>query len=98
MANLGFKRINLDPDTDLVRVLEDVRDDGVPRHIERDGKPLAVVVNPVDYGATSEPTSKRMKDRLMSFAGIWSDLDADQLIEDIYAARHASPPSPLIEP
>lgn len=98
MTNLELKRVKLDPDTDLVRVLEAVRDDGVPRLIERDGEALAVVVNATAYDASQETVSKRVKDTLMSFAGIWSDLDADQLIEDIYAARHASPLSPLVEP
>ena len=36
--------------------------------------------------------------RLLSFAGIWSDLDGDRMIEELYAARHESPPSPPVKP
>lgn len=46
----------------------------------------------------AEPKSKRMKKELMAMAGVWSDLDADELIEYIMKARHESPPSePLTE-
>lgn len=33
----------------------------------------------------------------MEFAGIWADLDGEKLIEQIYAERHAAPPSPSYE-
>ena len=36
------------------------------------------------------PTSRRRREELLSFAGIWSDLDGDRMIEEIYAARHES--------
>ena len=32
----------------------------------------------------TEPESKRLRNELLSFAGIWSDLDADQTIEELY--------------
>ncbi|MBI2862742.1 MAG: helix-turn-helix domain-containing protein [Chloroflexi bacterium] len=41
----------------------------------------------------TEPKSKRLKEKLLSLAGVWSDLDADRLIEEIYKARHEAPPS-----
>lgn len=38
------------------------------------------------------PTSRRRREELLAFAGIWSDLDGDCMIEELYAARHESPP------
>ena len=43
------KRIPLEPSTDLLHILEDVHADKVPRLIEREGEPLAVVVSPEDF-------------------------------------------------
>ncbi|MBI2912574.1 MAG: hypothetical protein HYY03_01490 [Chloroflexi bacterium] len=42
---------------------------------------------------TPEPKSKRLKEKLLSFAGIWRDLDADRLIEEVFKGRHEAPPS-----
>jgi len=39
-----------------------------------------------------EPKSKRNKEKLMSFAGVWSDIDGDALIERIMKWRHEAPP------
>ena len=44
------------------------------------------------------PTSRRWREELLAFAGIWSDLDGDRMIEELYAARHESPPSPPVKP
>ncbi len=38
------------------------------------------------------PTSRLRREELLSFAGIWSDLDGDHMIEELYAARHEAPP------
>ena len=40
-----------------------------------------------------EPTSKVLKEQLLSMAGVWSDLDAETMIRRLYEARHAAPPS-----
>ncbi len=40
-----------------------------------------------------EPKSKRLKKKLLSFAGVWKDLDAERLIGDVFKARHEAPPS-----
>lgn len=44
------------------------------------------------------PTSRQRREELLAFAGIWSDLDGDRMIEELYAARHESPPSPPVKP
>jgi hypothetical protein len=93
------KRVQLGPSTNLVSILEDVHADKIPRLIERDGQPLAMVVDPADYGEPLRtPTSKARKAELLNLAGVWADLDADRLIERIYQARRESPPSDPMEP
>ena len=42
---------------------------------------------------TPEPKSKRLKKKLLAFAGVWSDLDADRMIEELLKARHEAPAS-----
>ena len=89
-----LKRVRLESDTDLRELLDDVYSDRAPRLIERDGEPLAVIVSPADYaGLSTPPKSRQMKQKLLSLAGVWKDLDADQMIEDLYRARHEAPPS-----
>ncbi len=43
--------------------------------------------------ATKTPKSRRLKKKLLTFGGVWSDLDIDRFIEDLYRARHEAPPS-----
>lgn len=98
MIKKDIKRVQLEPNTDLLHVLEDVNADGTPRLIEREGEPLAVVINPGDYrGADIEPKSKRFKPQLLALAGIWRDLDGDAMIADVYKRRYDAPPSPPVE-
>jgi hypothetical protein len=93
------KRITLEAGTDVLGILEDVHTDKIPRLLERDGQPLAVVLDPADYREfASQPKSKRLKKDLLSLAGVWSDLDADRLIQHVYQARHESPASNTVEP
>ena len=93
----GPKRVPLRPDTDLLHLVEEVHRDKEPRLIERDGEVLAVVVSPEEYSSSSAPKSKRFKKELLALAGVWKDLDADRMIDDIYKARHEAPPSPPAE-
>ena len=74
-----------------------------PRTIRIDGEALASLRRPARAtqeaaaGKVSapEPKSKRLKEKLLSLAGAWHDLDAESLIEEIYRARHEAPPSPV---
>ena len=94
----AVKRIRLEAGTDLTRVLEDVQRDKTPCLIERNDEPIAVVVTVDDYdNLISVPKSRRFTGRLLELAGVWSDLDADQMTSDIRAAREAAPPSPPVE-
>ena len=87
--------MRLGPGVDVVKVLEDVHADGLPRLIERDGEALAVVVDPAEYAAL--PKSARRKREILALAGSWADLDADGMIEALYRRRRAAQSSPSIE-
>lgn len=93
-----IKTVELKPDTDLAKVVEDVCKDGVPRLLERDGVPVAVVSRPEDIaGMVHNPVGHFDREKFLSFAGAWKDLDTDKMIEDIYRWRHEAPPSPPAE-
>ncbi len=90
----GLKRVELRADTDLIEIVEEVHSDGAPRLIERDGEALAVLISPEDFVDSGPlPKSKLLKKRLLSLAGSWSDLDAERMIDELYHARHESPPN-----
>ena len=79
--------------------MEPVHNDKTLRVVEREGEPLAVVVHPDDFQlAAGVPKSRRLNQDLLSLAGVWSDLDAEATIDELYPARHVAPPSPhLVE-
>src|SRR5688500_3850819 len=92
------KRVPLEPETDLRKIIEEVHTDRIPRVIERDGEALAIISPP----QAPEPgqdylKSRRNRDAIMALAGAWSDIDADKMIEDIYRWRHEAPPSPPVD-
>ena len=91
------RRIKLEPNTDLAALVEEVRADHDARVLERNGEDVAVIVSAEDYAhLTGEPKSKRLKEKLLAMAGVWSDLDGAQMIETIYRHRHEAPSSPPI--
>ena len=85
------KRIKADPDSELVHTIKEAISDGVALVVDagEDSYPLY----PDPGRVTEGPKSKRMKDRLLSLAGVWRDLDADEMIDRLYRARHEAPPS-----
>ncbi|MFH1141113.1 MAG: hypothetical protein V1724_05490 [Chloroflexota bacterium] len=93
-----IERVELKPDTDLAKVVDDVCKDGVARLLERDGVPVAVVSRPEDaVGGITNPVGRFDREKFLSLAGAWKDLDTDKMIEDIYRWRHEAPPSPPAE-
>ena len=70
---------------------------------ERAGSPLLIDTGEALYrlhvGARDEPEpkSKRLKSCLLAFAGVWKDLDGEELLERMERVRYASPPSPAVE-
>lgn len=85
------RRIAIGPETDLLRVLEEVHTDKEPRVVEKEGEAIAVIISMEDFagalGSSEEGTA-----RALEAAGAWKDLDTDSMVEAIYRARHESPP------
>lgn len=92
-----LKRVLLRPDTNLLRILEDVHADKEPRLIERDGEALAVVVSPEEYAAVATTPTDEGIARALKAAGAWKDLDTDAMVERIYRARREAAPSAAID-
>ena len=88
------RRIKLEPNTDILGLIDEVRADKEPRVLEREGEPLAAIVSMEDLVRimTLTPSPEGVAAAL-SAAGAWKDLDTDALIRRIYKARHESPPS-----
>ena len=77
-----MKKVELRPDTDLNKVVEDVCKDGVPRLLVRDGVPVAVVSKPDDVVLDlNAKMSDERRERLLALAGAWKDIDAEQMID-----------------
>jgi hypothetical protein len=73
------------------------------KHAEKAGDPVGVDTGERVYCLTitsstrAESRSKRLKARLTTFAGVWRDLDGEELLKRLDQARHASPPSPPVK-
>lgn len=92
-----LKHVTITPETDLMKLVEEVHVEKVPLLIERDGEALAVIVSAEEYSSLAGvPKSKVNKEKILALAGAWKDLDADAMIEYIYKARHEAPPSPPV--
>ena len=75
---------------ELLRLAEEVHASGRPRMLRRNGEVIGVLV------PRSSGKSRRLKKRTMSArdvadfhaaAGSWSDVNVDQFLTDVYAAR-----------
>lgn len=86
------RRIAVGPETDLLRVLEEVHADKEPRVVEKDGEAIAAIISMEDFAAALAPSEEGMT-RALAAAGAWKDLDTDSMVEAIYRARHESRPS-----
>lgn len=93
-----MKSIDITNRPDLVDAAEEVRATGEPRLLRRNNEAVAIItpIMPARTRPPKAPAKRRRKPEKMSeadieaffsAAGSWSDVDADKLIEDIYAAR-----------
>ena len=91
------KRIRLKKGLDILALAEEVKADKEPRILESYDRAIAALVSleDLDRLLLSGPSSEGIE-RALSVAGAWSDVDGDELIRNIYRARHESPPSPPI--
>lgn len=88
------KKVRLEPGTDFLRLLEDVKADKEPRVVEKEGELIAAIVSLEDLDRILTPTpSAAGIARALKAAGAWKDLDTDAMVEKIYRARHEAPPS-----
>ena len=86
------RRIAIGPETDLLRVLEEVHADKEPRVVEKEGEAIAAIISMEDFATALGPSEEGMA-RALEAAGAWKELDTDSMVEAIYRARHESPPS-----
>jgi hypothetical protein len=89
-------RIRIHSDEELRAQLDELGRDRTPRLIQdEDGTVIAVLLHPDDFAeVTGIPKSRINRDRLLSLIGTWNDIDADELITDIYRWRDEAPQSP----
>jgi hypothetical protein len=84
---MASEPIHIHDDSELARLFDEAGDE--PVTVERKGKYYRVAsIDPVrdDW---SEERRQAVLNALEAFAGSWSDIDADTVIEDLYAARLA---------
>ena len=86
------RRIAVGPETDLLRVLEEVHADKEPRVVEKEGEAIAAIISMEDFGEALGPSEEGTR-RALEAAGAWKDLDTDSMVEAIYRGRHESLPS-----
>src|SRR5687767_161198 len=103
MVAKPIESIDISDTPALLKLIEDVHATALPRVLRRGDKPLAMIV-PLPASAESNAGSRRAAVRpptpaerevMLSAAGSWHDVDADQLIEQIYAARDAGDRPPV---
>lgn len=85
------KRIKTTPDSELAHIIKEAIAAGVTVVVDTGDESFPLYPDP--GRATVGPKSRRMKERLLSLAGVWSDMDADEMVERLYKARHGAPPS-----
>ena len=88
------KRIKAAPDSELVHTIKEAISDGVAVIVDTGEETYPLHPGPPDGSA---PRSKRYRDRLLSFAGIWSDLDGEELLTRLEQAHAEAIPSPPVE-
>jgi hypothetical protein len=86
MANEPTKKIKVATDSELGRLVDEAR-----RHpvlLEKDGAVYSRTPyssDPDDLWAGYDP--KKVREAIIAYGGSWAELDADAMIDEIYAAR-----------
>ena len=90
------QRVRWNSDSDIVRVVRDVAEDGEPRAIERDGETVAILLSPEDFAdlnasAVSQPwagyDAERARKALAAATGALARVDVEALRADLRAQR-----------
>jgi hypothetical protein len=77
---------------ELVRIAEEVEASNKPRVLKRDNTPIAILT-PVKKKHPSQAKSEAIKETL-ALAGVWSDLDFEEMLNTLDHIRHDSKPTP----
>lgn len=83
----SLKPIKIRAYSDWARILDDAADK--PVLLERHGIVFRITRQDAENDICYEPDAERVHEALDAAAGSWADLDVDQVIEHIYAAREA---------
>ena len=81
--SIETKRIRIDPDSELARLLDEAGD--TPVVLEKDGE-LYRLVKEAEIGAGYDP--QRTRAALRKSAGALRGVDREELLNDIHQARH----------
>ena len=77
---------------ELVRIAEEVEASNKPRVLKRDNTPIAILT-PVKKKHPSQAKSEAIKETL-ALAGVWSDLDFEEMLNTLDHICHDSKPTP----
>jgi hypothetical protein len=86
MAHVPTKTIKVTADSELGKLVDEAR-----RHpvlLEKDGAVYSISPassDPDDLWAGYDP--KKVREAIITYGGSWAELDADAMIDEIYAAR-----------
>ena len=90
------RKISLETDQDIIRVVQAVIADGAPRMLERGGEAVAVLLSPEDYAALSHNTEadiwagydpRRARKALREGRSVLAGVDREALLRDVRGAR-----------
>jgi hypothetical protein len=91
----GGEAVSLAPESGLARLLERAGAEGKPLFVTVGRKAyrldVSSAVSSSASGADRALNGGRSTDDVMAFAGIWSDLDDERMIEELHRARHEAP-------
>lgn len=86
------KRIRIEPDSDLARLLDEV--DDMPVLLEREGE-VYRLVKEVTLPGEERALSDEDYTAFLSAAGSWADVDIEGFLKDIYESRERSSRPPV---
>jgi len=82
------RRVNVESAGDLLRVLDDVKEDHEPRIIEKEGENVAAVIDIGDlHRVLAVPPGEADIEAAFAVVGAWKDVDAVALKRSIYEGR-----------
>ncbi len=75
---------------DLAQIVEDVAATQTPRELKRDNTIVAVLM----LIETKQQKKQQAIEETLALAGSWSDLDFDEMLQQLDRIRHESNPTP----